>query len=180
MYVMGERGMSLQQQQHLCEDEHVIIALAARLLLVHLDDAVHDGDVAPVDVEDHHLPCPERRAAHVEEQDVPPVERWLHAAAQHHHHLSSSRVAGEPDAVAAQAACSVRVAADAQAGRLGSQLWQTPPFQLDCSSSSVGWLTGDSLPVSSTKPFQIMSAVVTMRPAVTAPSGRAGRKYCTL
>ena len=54
---------------------------------MHLDDPVHDGDVPAIDVEDHNLPCAERLSSHVQEQDVPPVECWLHAATEHHHYL---------------------------------------------------------------------------------------------
>ena len=65
--------------------------MAAVRALVHLDDAVHDGDVAPVKVEHDHLARARGRAAEVEEEDVAAVEAGLHAAAEDDDDLGGGR-----------------------------------------------------------------------------------------
>jgi hypothetical protein len=59
--------------------------------LVHLDDAVYNRSVMTIDAEDHNLSSPEGLLPHVQEQDVPTVKPWLHAATQHHYHLPALR-----------------------------------------------------------------------------------------
>ncbi len=74
-------------QSHLCEDEDILVSFCPSLLFVHFDDAMHNGDISTIDVKHHHLPSSEWLPAHVQEQDVPAVESWLHAPTQYNNHL---------------------------------------------------------------------------------------------
>ena len=68
---------------HLCEN----VDLAAKRSLMDFDDAVHNRDVPSLDIENNDFACSQGRLAHVEKEDVSPVESWLHAATQHNHYL---------------------------------------------------------------------------------------------
>lgn len=57
--------------------------------LMNLDDSVDDWNVSSIDIENHYLPCSDRLLAHIEKQDVPPIEPWLHASTQNNNHLQN-------------------------------------------------------------------------------------------
>ena len=60
---------------------------AAVLLLVELQHSVHDGNVSTLDLEDHDLPHPDLLLLVVcEEEQVAPLEGWLHAATEDHNY----------------------------------------------------------------------------------------------
>lgn len=47
-------------------------------LFVDIHDPVYNGDLPVLNLEDHHLACPQRLVAVVEEQDVSALESRLH------------------------------------------------------------------------------------------------------
>jgi hypothetical protein len=48
---------------------------------VDFEDAMDDGYIPPVQLEDDYITHRNGGVGHIEEQEVPPVERWLHAPA---------------------------------------------------------------------------------------------------
>jgi hypothetical protein len=65
---------------------------------MYAEHPVHDGDVAPIQLEDDDLAHANRRLGHVQEQKVTTLERRLHASAVRGHECkkgnSSPRVGG--------------------------------------------------------------------------------------